>query len=154
MSNPNLKKLPNIISFSQEFNVFTVIYLRKLPCFGLWKNHFLFVGLFNLGNAETQTFLVSRNRDGFALAESQTRKSGTITPLFSSVLISLQLTSSSCCLFAFKCGYFTWRTLTKQTGLEEGQMMSLNLIMCPPGWPKGLKTFCHAKSKYAYKFKI
>ena len=49
----------------------------------LWimENHFLFVGLFDWGNAETQTFLVSWNRDGFALAESRTRKSRTIAPL-------------------------------------------------------------------------
>ena len=44
-------------------------------------NHFLFVGLFNWGNAETCTFSVSRNWDGFALAESRTRKSGTVAPL-------------------------------------------------------------------------
>ena len=42
-------------------------------------NLFLFVGLFGGGNAET--FSVSRNRDGFALAESRTRISGTVTPL-------------------------------------------------------------------------
>ena len=35
--------------------------------FWIMENHFLFVGLFDWGNAETQTFLVSRNRDGFAL---------------------------------------------------------------------------------------
>ena len=47
--------------------------------FCIIENHFLFVGLFVWGNAETQTFsvLVSRNWDGFALAESRTRKSGT-----------------------------------------------------------------------------
>ena len=48
--------------------------------FWITENHFLFVGLFDWGNAETQTFLVSRNRDSFALAESRTRKSGTIAP--------------------------------------------------------------------------
>ena len=45
------------------------------------ENHFLFVGLFDWGNAETQTFSVSRNQDGFTLAEFRTRKSGTIAPL-------------------------------------------------------------------------
>ena len=49
--------------------------------FWITETHFLFVGLFDWGNAETQTFSVSRNRDGFALAESWTRKSGTVTPL-------------------------------------------------------------------------
>ena len=49
--------------------------------FWITENHFLFVGLFDWGNAETQTFSVSRNRDGFALAESRTRKSGTVAPL-------------------------------------------------------------------------
>ena len=44
--------------------------------FWITENHFLFVGLFNWGNAETQTFSVSRNWDGFALAES-----GTVAPL-------------------------------------------------------------------------
>ena len=49
--------------------------------FWITENHFLFVGLFYSGNAETQTFSESRNRDGFALAESRTRKSGTVAPL-------------------------------------------------------------------------
>ena len=49
--------------------------------FWITENHFLFVGLFDLGNAETQTFSVSRNRDGFALVESRTRKSGIVAPL-------------------------------------------------------------------------
>ena len=49
--------------------------------FGIMENNVLFVELFNLGNAETQTSSVSRNRDGFALAESQTRKSATISTL-------------------------------------------------------------------------
>ena len=49
--------------------------------FWITENHFLFVGLFDWENAETQTSLFSRNRDGFALAESRTRKSGTVTPL-------------------------------------------------------------------------
>ena len=52
--------------------------------FWITENHFLFVGLFDWGTAETQTFSVSRNRDGFALAESRTRKSGTVTPLLKS----------------------------------------------------------------------
>ena len=45
----------------------------------IMENHLfdLFVGLFDWGNAETKTFSVSRNWDGFTLAESQTRKSGT-----------------------------------------------------------------------------
>ena len=49
--------------------------------FWITENHFLFVGLFDWGNAETQTFSVSWNRDSFALAESRTRKSGTVAPL-------------------------------------------------------------------------
>ena len=49
--------------------------------FLITENHFLFVGLFDWGNAETQTFSVSRNQDRFALAESRTRKSGTVAPL-------------------------------------------------------------------------
>ena len=49
--------------------------------FRITENHFLFVGIFDWGNAETQTFSVFRNRDGFALAESRTRKSGTVAPL-------------------------------------------------------------------------
>ena len=49
--------------------------------FWIMENHFLFEALFDWGNAETQTSLVSRNRDGFAVAESRTRKSGTVTPL-------------------------------------------------------------------------
>ena len=32
--------------------------------FGIMENHFLFVGLFIWGIAETQTFTASRNRDG------------------------------------------------------------------------------------------
>ena len=48
--------------------------------FWITENHLLFVGLFALGNAETQTFSVAWNPDGFALAESRTRKSGTVTP--------------------------------------------------------------------------
>ena len=47
--------------------------------FWITENHFLFVGLFDWGNAET--FSVSWNRDGFALAESRTRKSSTVAPL-------------------------------------------------------------------------
>ena len=54
--------------------------------FWITENHFLFVGLFDWGNVETQTFSVSRNRDGFALAESRTRKSGTVAPLLSSTV--------------------------------------------------------------------
>ena len=49
--------------------------------FWITENHFLFVGLLDSGNAETQTFSVSQNRDSFALAESRTRKSGTVAPL-------------------------------------------------------------------------
>ena len=45
-------------------------FLRKTAMFWFTGNHFLFVGLFNWGNAETLTFLVSRNQDGFALVES------------------------------------------------------------------------------------
>ena len=53
--------------------------------FWITENHFLFVGLFFVwGNAKTQTFSVSRNRDSFALAESQTRKPGTVAPLLKS----------------------------------------------------------------------
>ena len=44
------------------------------------ENHFLFVGLFAWGNAETQTFLVSWNRDGFQFPESPTRKSDIVVP--------------------------------------------------------------------------
>ena len=44
------------------------------------ENHFLFVGLLDWGNAETPTFLVSRNLDGFALAESQTGQEGQRCP--------------------------------------------------------------------------
>ena len=49
--------------------------------FWITETHFLFVGLFDWLNAETQTSLVSQNQDGFALAESRTRKSGTVTTL-------------------------------------------------------------------------
>ena len=66
--------------------------------FWITENHFLFVGLFNWGNAETQTFSVSRNQDGFALAESWTRKSGTIAPLV--IIINCECLSQSalrCC---------------------------------------------------------
>ena len=49
--------------------------------FWITENHFLFVGLFDWGNAETQTSLVSQNWDGLAVAESRTRKSGTFAPL-------------------------------------------------------------------------
>ena len=58
--------------------------------FWITENHFLFVGLFDWGNAETQTFSVSRNRGGFALAESWTRKSGTVAPLLLSVVNALK----------------------------------------------------------------
>ena len=57
--------------------------------FWITENHFLFVGLFDWGNAETQMFLVSWNRDGFALEESRTRKSSTVAPLQKSQYISL-----------------------------------------------------------------
>ena len=64
--------------------------------FRITENHFLFVGIFDWGNAETQTFSVFRNRDGFALAESRTRKSGTVAPL---VLSNINpLFSPSCSL--------------------------------------------------------
>ena len=43
----------------------------KTAIFWITENHFLFVGLFDWGNAETQTFSVSRNRDSFEMAESQ-----------------------------------------------------------------------------------
>ena len=49
--------------------------------FWFTENNFLFVGLFDSGNAETQTFSVSRNRGGFALVESRTGKSGTVATL-------------------------------------------------------------------------
>ena len=49
--------------------------------FWFTENHFLIIGLLDWGNAETQTFSVSRNRDGIALAESRTIKSGTVAPL-------------------------------------------------------------------------
>ena len=58
-----------------------MISLRKTAIFWITESHFLFIGLFDWGNAETQTFSVSRNRDGFALAESWTRKSGSLAPL-------------------------------------------------------------------------
>ena len=48
--------------------------------FWITENHFLFVGLFDWGNAETQTSSVYCNRDSFAVAESRTRKSGTVAP--------------------------------------------------------------------------
>ena len=57
--------------------------------FWITENHFPFVGLFGWGNAETQTFSVSRNRDGFALTESRTRKSGTVAPLVIIIIIFL-----------------------------------------------------------------
>ena len=49
--------------------------------FWIIENHFLFQGLFDWRNAETQTFLVSQNQDGFGVAESRTGKCGTIAPL-------------------------------------------------------------------------
>ena len=49
--------------------------------FWIMENHFLFLGLSDWGNAKTLIFSVSPNQDGFALVESQTRKSGTVTPL-------------------------------------------------------------------------
>ena len=48
--------------------------------FWIMENHFLFVGLFDWGNIETQSSSVSRNWDGFVLVESRTRKSATVTP--------------------------------------------------------------------------
>ena len=48
--------------------------------FWIMENHFLFLGLSDWGNAKTLIFSVSPNQDGFALVESQTRKSGTVTP--------------------------------------------------------------------------
>ena len=66
---------------SLDFKTFIAMSLRKTAMFWFTENHFLFVGLFDSGNAETQTFSVSRNRDGFALVKSRTRKSGTIAPL-------------------------------------------------------------------------
>ena len=58
------------------------ISLRKaIAMFWITKNHFLFVGLFDWGNAESQPFSVSRNRDSFGLAEYRNRKSGTVAPL-------------------------------------------------------------------------
>ena len=38
--------------------------------FKFTESQFLFVDLFTWGSADTQIFLVSRNRDGFAVAES------------------------------------------------------------------------------------
>ena len=57
-----------------------MVSVRKTAMFWIMENHFLFPGQFICGNAETQSFLVSRNRDGFALVESRTRKSGTVAP--------------------------------------------------------------------------
>ena len=50
--------------------------------FWIMENHFLFVGLFIWGIA----FSVSRNRDGFELVHSRTRKSGTVVPLITILL--------------------------------------------------------------------
>ena len=49
--------------------------------FCITENHFPFIELFDWGSAETQTFQYPGIGDGFALAESRTRKSGTVTPL-------------------------------------------------------------------------
>ena len=49
--------------------------------FWIMENRFLFAGLFDWGNAETQRFSVSWNRDGFTMVASRTRKSGTVAPL-------------------------------------------------------------------------
>ena len=40
--------------------------------FWITENHFLFVGLFDWGNAETQTFSVSRNWDDCEIQSGQT----------------------------------------------------------------------------------
>ena len=49
--------------------------------FWITENHFQFVSLFDWRKVETQTLSLSRNRDGFAFAESHTKKSATVTPL-------------------------------------------------------------------------
>ena len=49
--------------------------------FWITENHFLIVGLFDWGNAETPMFSVSRNWDGFAFTESRTKKSGIVATL-------------------------------------------------------------------------
>ena len=48
--------------------------------FWITENHFLFVGLLDWGNAKLKTLSVSENQGCFAMAESRTRKSGTVTP--------------------------------------------------------------------------
>ena len=70
-----------------------MISLKKTARFWITDNHFLFVGLFDSGKAETQTFSVSRNWDGFALAESRTRKSGTVAPLMVTMATTLRYTN-------------------------------------------------------------
>ena len=45
-------------------------FFEKMAMFWITDNHFLFLGLFDWGKAETQTSVVSRNQDSFALAES------------------------------------------------------------------------------------
>ena len=55
------------------------ISLKKTAMFWNTENHFLFEGLFDWEN--TKTFFVYQKEDGSALAESQTRKSSTVTPL-------------------------------------------------------------------------
>ena len=66
--------------------------------FWIADNHFLFLGLFDWGKAETQTSVVSRNRDGFALPESRTRKFGTIAPL-----LFTMIQHKTCCATSYKC---------------------------------------------------
>ena len=84
----NLKKYYELFPhFSLDFNAFIEISLRKTTMFWNAENHFLFVGLFAWRNTTTKTFLVSRNRGGFALAESWTRKSGTVATLHNTVLV-------------------------------------------------------------------
>ena len=63
--------------------------------FWIMENHFLFVGLFDWGNAETQAFLVSQNRDGFSLAESRTRKSNKVAPLIDIPIIKPKIAKIS-----------------------------------------------------------
>ena len=65
----------------QRLKTSTLISLSKTTMFWIKETHFLFVGIFPWGNAETQTFPVSWNRDGFAFVESRSRKSGTLSPL-------------------------------------------------------------------------
>ena len=91
------------------------------------EHYFLFVGPFDWGNAETQTLSISPNHDGFALAESQTRKSDTLTTLQEAMHQHVTYLSSAYIPSTSVFGFFFERKLFLLPSAKQ-RIVSLNEI--------------------------